>query len=199
MTAIAEQPQMLRQQMPLELFEELARVAMLHDDGPRLEFIDGRLGVKAMANGDHGRFIQWLTRLCMQARPELWVHPEQGLCVGTYRGGRARPDGMLAPSDAFVGAGEWADPDSVLMTVEVTSYDSDADRRDRIDKPRAYAETGIPVYLLIDRDSCELKVFSQPDGSRYERVQITPFGKEAHLPDPIDLTLDTEPLKNWVS
>ncbi|SER50058.1 Putative restriction endonuclease [Streptomyces qinglanensis] len=48
--------------------------------------------------------------------------------------------------------GEWADPAGVLMTVEVTSYDSDTDRRDRQEKPAAYAAAGIPVCLLVDRD-----------------------------------------------
>ena len=31
------------------------------------------------------------------------------------------------------------------MAVEITSYDSDTHKRDRIEKPRAYAEAGIPV------------------------------------------------------
>ena len=62
--------------------------------------------------------------------------------IETCREGRARPDGSLVPADAFVGQGEWADPAPVLMVVEVTSYDSDTDRRDRVEKPRAYAETG---------------------------------------------------------
>nr|WP_275407750.1 Uma2 family endonuclease [Streptomyces coelicoflavus] len=85
-----------------------------------------------------------------------------------------------------------------LMVVEVTSYDSDTDRRDRVDKPRAYAGTDIPVYLLIDRDTCEVKVHSRPDGGRYETVQTLPFGKEVALPEPVGIVLDTEPLKNRV-
>lgn len=28
-----------------------------------------------MPDGDHGMIVQWLTRICMQHRPELW-HPE---------------------------------------------------------------------------------------------------------------------------
>ncbi len=134
----------------------------------------------------------------MQHRPELWLDPAQGLTVEEYQQGRARPDGCLVPADAFVGQGEWADPSPVLMVVEVTSYDSDTDRRDRVDKPRAYAETGIPIYLLIDRDTREVKVRSRPDGGRYETVQTLPFGKEVALPEPVGITLDTEPLKNWV-
>ncbi len=37
---------------------------------------------------------------------------------------------MIAPEAHFAGHGEWADPAGVLMLVEVTSYDSDTDRRD---------------------------------------------------------------------
>jgi Uma2 family endonuclease len=192
MTAVDDRPQMLP-----EGFEELARFAAHTQEGLRLEFINGKLGVKAVPDGDHGRIIQWLMRICIQTHPELYLH-DQGLKIQTYRDGRARPDGVLAPSDVFVGVGEWADPDQVLMVVEVTSHDSDTDRRDRVEKPRAYAETGIPVYLLIDRDSCEVTVYSMPDGVRYEQVQIVPFGKQAALPGPVGIVLDTEPLKDWV-
>ncbi|MCP3820759.1 Uma2 family endonuclease [Streptomyces sp. A3M-1-3] len=192
MTAIDDRPQMLPEE-----FEELARLAARSAEGLRLEFINGKLGVKPAPDGDHGRIIQWLARICIQARPELWLH-DQGLRVLSYRTGHARPDGVLADGDAFVGDGEWADPGPALLVVEVTSYDSDTDRRDRVEKPRAYAETGIPVYLLIDRDSCEVTVYSEPDGVRYEQAHTVPFGKRVVLPEPLGLVLDTEPLKNWV-
>ncbi|MGC9376355.1 Uma2 family endonuclease [Streptomyces sp. MH13] len=193
MTVTADRPQML-----VTEFEELARHADRSMEGARLEFINGHLGGKAVPDGDHGRVVQWLTRICMQHRPDLWLDPTQGLVIEEYREGRARPDGSLAPAEAFVGQGEWADPTPVLMVVEVTLSDSDTDRRGRVEKPRAYAGTGIPVYLLIDRDTCEIKVHSRPDGGRYETVQTLPFGKEVALPDPVGITLDTEPLKNWV-
>ncbi len=122
----------------------------------------------------------------------------KGLKVQGCRGGFARPDGTLADADAFVGHGDWAAPDRVLMVAEVTSFDSDTDRRDRVEKPRAYAETGIPVHLLIDRDSAEVLVHSRPDGVRSETVQTLPFGKTVRLPEPVGISLDTEPLKNWV-
>ncbi|MEU6287229.1 Uma2 family endonuclease [Streptomyces sp. NPDC046988] len=193
MTVTAHRPQML-----VTEFEELARHAFRTAEGARLEFIQGCLSGKAPIDGNRGRTLQWLTRACLQQCPELWLNCQQGLVVGAHREGRARPDGSLVPSYTFAGAGEWADPAPVLMTVEVTSYDSDTDRRDRAEKPRAYAETGIPVYLLIDRDTCEVKVHSRPDGGRYETVQTLPFGKEVALPEPVGITLETGPLKNWV-
>ncbi|MBD0691371.1 Uma2 family endonuclease [Streptomyces sp. CBMA123] len=192
MTAISDRPQMLPEQ-----FEELAHALARTAEGVRPEFINGKLGVKPVPDGDHGLIIEWLMRICIQSRPELWLY-DQGLKVQTYRGGHARPDGTLAPSGTFGSQGEWANAGGVLMVVEVTSYDSDTERRDRIEKPRAYAETGIPVYLLIDRDSAEVVVHSQPDGVRYESIQVLPFGKTVHLPEPVGIVLDTEPLKNWV-
>ncbi|MFF9013325.1 Uma2 family endonuclease [Streptomyces sp. NPDC014870] len=181
-----------------EGFEELARLGERVDESLRLEFIDGRIGEKAVPDGDHGRIIAWLTRLCLQTNADWWLYPDQGLRIEKYRKGNARPDGCLVPVDAFVGQGEWASADGVLMVVEVTG-DSDTGLRDRVLKPRAYAETGIPVYLLIDRTTGEVKVHSQPDGERYEMVATVPFGKTVALPDPVGLELDTEPLKDWAS
>lgn len=80
----------------------------------------------------------------------------------------------------------------------MTSFDSDTDRRDQVEKPRAYAETGIPVYLFIDRDACEVFVYSRPVHGVYSSISRLPFGEQVVLPAPVDFTLDTEPLKEWV-
>ncbi|MFI9581472.1 Uma2 family endonuclease [Streptomyces sp. NPDC052236] len=193
MTVMGDRPHLFPEE-----FDEATRILARTTEGVLLELIDGKLRSRVGPDGDHGRIIQWLTRICLQSRPELWLHPDQGLQVQAYRKGRARPDGSFAPSDAFVGEGEWANPDPVLMVVEVTSYDSDTDQRDRVEKPRAYAETGIPLYLLIDRDNCAVTVFSEPDGVRYENAHTVPFGKTVSLPDPVGITLETEALKEWV-
>lgn len=86
------------------------------------------------------------------------------------------------------------------MTLEVTSYDSDTGRRDREEKPAAYAAAGIPVYLLIDRDTCVITVHSNPDQATgdYRDTRKTPFGERLVLPDPVGFELDTETLKNFV-
>ena len=86
------------------------------------------------------------------------------------------------------------------MAVEVTSYDSDTDRRDRHEKPAAYGQSGIPLYLLIDRDSCTLTVHSSPDRKvgGYRDIHTAKFGEKVALPDPIGIELDTEILKNYV-
>ncbi|MFE3542195.1 Uma2 family endonuclease [Nocardia sp. NPDC059177] len=185
--------------MTPEEFEELARVAGRVSEGVRLEFVEGKLGAKAVPDGDHDCVLEWLMRILLGLRPELWLFPERGLKIDSYRTGRARPDGTLAPTGIFAGQPEWADPEPVLMVVEVTSHDQDTDRRDRSEKPRAYARTGIPVYLLIDREKGCVVVRSNPVDGEYERILIQPFGAEVPIPDPVGITLDTEPLKSWAS
>ncbi len=183
-------------QMDVEEFEQIASAA----ETVTLEFIDGRLEVKRVADGDHGTIIMWLIRQCMQARPDLDLNPVQGLKVGAYRKGRARPDASLAPIGHFAGHGDWSDAEGVVMTVEVTSYDSDTNRRDREEKPDAYGYAGIPLYLLIDRDKGALIVHTSPDTEHggYRVQHTVHFGGTVVLPDPVGITLDTEVLKNYV-
>ncbi|MEE1799778.1 Uma2 family endonuclease [Streptomyces sp. JV176] len=187
----ADRPQ---PQMSIEEFEELARRA---PEMVRLEFINGKVQVKAVPDGNHGQIVMWLLKRCMQQRPEWSLFPEQGLAVESYRKGRARPDGVLAPEEYFVGAGEWSDPKGVLMTVQVTSKDADTTRRDRVEKPDGYAAAGIPVHLLVDRDACCLTVHAEPEGGVYRAVTTRPFGAVVELPDPVGITLETEKLKDY--
>ncbi|QLY32423.1 Uma2 family endonuclease [Nocardia huaxiensis] len=193
MTAVDREPD-----LNTDEFEAIARAAARETEGVQLEYIDGRLGVKAVPDGDHNRIFIWLLLLLMPLSPRLFLHPNQGLQVGTYRKGRARPDGVVAPVDAFVGTGEWAVPDPVVMAVEITTRDSDTNARDRVEKPNAYAQCGIPIYLLIDRDAAEVSVFSEPSEGRYEETRRYGFGRPVPLPPPLGLTLDTTPLQDWV-
>ncbi|MEU5427971.1 Uma2 family endonuclease [Streptomyces olivoreticuli] len=183
-----------RPQMSIEEFEELAHSA---PETVWLEFINGKLEVKPVPDGDHGEIIMWLLEQCMVQRTGLRLYPEQGLKIENYRAGRARADGSLAPKGNFAGQGEWANPDGVLMTVEVTSHDSDTDRRDRKEKRDGYAAVGIPVYLLVDRDECMVTVYSEPRNGKYLSRKSHPYGETVVLPEPVGITLATEELKDY--
>lgn len=187
----ADQPQ-----MSIEDFEELDHHA---PETVRLEFIKGKVAVKPVPDGNHDEIIRWLQRLCMQHRPDLWLYAERELKIEGYRKGRARADAALAPDEHFTGAGEWAEPDGVLMVVEVTSHERDTNRRDRIDKPDGYAGANIPVYLLIDRDACGFTVSADPENGEYRSRTSRPFGVDLELPDPVGITLKTEKLKDFVA
>lgn len=187
--------------MSVEQFEQIATFTERLSDTVRLEFIHGRIGIKGMTDGDHGEIIKWLQQRCMQSRADVWLYAGgMGLRIEQYRKGRALPDAVLAPDGSFEGKGDWADPDAVLMTVEVTSYDSDTERRDRQEKPQAYGAAGIPVYLLIDRDHGTLTVYSGPetDEGGYRNAATSKFGEEVRLPAPVDISLDTQVLRRYV-
>ena len=183
-----------RPQMTAEEFEELERHA---PETVWLEFVNGKVVVKPMPDGNHSEIYMWLLERCMQLRPDLRLHPERGLKTEAYRKGRARADGVLVPKGSLKGKGEWSEATGVLMAVEITSWDSDTARRDRVEKPDGYAAAGIPVYLLIDRDDCSIVVFNQPEDGRYRHEEKLPFGASVKLPDPVNITLDTEPLKEF--
>lgn len=87
---------------------------------------------------------------------------------------------------------------TVCWRLEVTSYDSDTNQRDRVEKPSAYAASSIPMYLLIDREKAEVVFHSEPVDGRYAEVHRYAFGRPVPLPEPIGLTLDTAPLRDWV-
>ncbi|MFJ3798430.1 Uma2 family endonuclease [Streptomyces sp. NPDC090088] len=182
-------------QMSVEEFEELERHA---PETVWLEFINGKVQVKPLPDGNHSEIYMWLLEQCMRLRPDLRLHPERGLKTEAYRKGRARADGVLVPKGSLKGLGEWSETSGVLMAVEITSFDSDTNQRDRVEKPDGYAAAGIPVYLLVDRDDCSVVVFNQPEDGRYRHEERLPFGAAVKLPEPVNINLETEPLKDFV-
>ncbi|MFJ3304519.1 Uma2 family endonuclease [Streptomyces sp. NPDC086549] len=180
--------------LSVEDFEELERRA---PETVRLEYLNGKLEVKAPQDGNHSCIHAWLMRQCLLQRPGHGLYPYSGVKTQVHRNGRARTDGAFARRGHFTGHGEWSDPDGILMVVEITVRDHDTNQRDRIDKPIGYAEAEIPVYLLIDRDDDTLTVFSEPKDGRYQQSPSHPWGTTVVLPSPVDITLDTEPLKKY--
>jgi len=193
MTAMVGQPR-----VSVEEFERLALLAERDELGVRLEYINGHVGVKPVPDGVHNEIVAWLQRHFMLLLPRLWLYSSNELKVEAYRTGRAVPDATLARPGSFLGEPVWKNPEAVLLAVEVTSFDSDTHRRDRVEKPAAYAETGIPVYLLVDRENHQCVVYSAPIDGVYSSSVAVPFGDPVELPEPVGAVLDTEQLKQWV-
>ncbi len=179
-----------------ELFERLAEIAR-NEEGVTLEHINGKVWVHKVTDGAHGGILMWLMRQFMAHRPDLDLNVTgQGLKVDPYRKGRARPDGILAPVGHFDQSGEWADPGGINAVVEVTSWDADTHARDRVEKPAAYADSGISVYLLVDRETDTVVVHSRPVGGRYLDRSEHPYGEAVEIPG-TGVVLDTEGLKRF--
>ncbi|WP_304451120.1 Uma2 family endonuclease [Nocardiopsis sp. YSL2] len=182
--------------MDTELFERLA-VQAFEADRVCMEMFNGKVWVHTVTDGAHAGILTWLMREFMAHRPDLdLITSGLGLKIETYRNGRARPDGILAPIGHFDQAGEWADPDGVLAVIEVTSWDADTHARDRVEKPAAYAATGIPAYLLVDRDANAVVVHSRPVRGQYMDRSTHPYGEAVRIPGQ-GMVLDTEALKRF--
>ncbi|MGW6915495.1 Uma2 family endonuclease [Kitasatospora sp. NPDC054939] len=100
------------------------------------------------------------------------------------------PDVFVAPDDSD----EIEHPDGlgvlasgVALVVETVSPGSESRRRDLVQKHRAYAVAGIPVYVIIDDfdDGGAVTVLTGPDPERgaYARSARTPYGEEAIVPE----------------
>ncbi len=178
-------------EITLEEFETLESAA---PDNLHVEFIGGRIHVTPAPDGDHSEASRTVASQIISRHPDLWLYEERGLAIPGYRAGRARADGAVAPVGYFRGQPSWADASGVVMVVETTSGCEEDARVDRFDKRDAYAQAGIPAYLLIDRHKAETVVHWGPGDGRYLHESRAAFGTELQLPPPFDFPLKTEEL-----
>ncbi|MCB5170249.1 Uma2 family endonuclease [Streptomyces bambusae] len=177
--------------------EQFERTAGRDFELVRLELVRGRVRAVMGRDGAHATIMSRLTGQCLLSRPELVLYPGRGLRTEAGGLGRTRPAGVLAPADAFVGDGDWSDAARVLMTVEITSRDEEADALLRVEKRDGYAEAGISVHLLIDRDARAVMVHVAPQDGQYRQIATHSFGATVTLPDPVRITLDTTKLTDF--
>jgi Uma2 family endonuclease len=165
-------------------------------EGYRAELIDGEIVVSPPPDGNHQRDI-WhiLDQVARNSSIRMQYSGHSGLVVPSrdiLDDGRFIPDGIFAPAelDVFHNAPPWMAPDGIELVLEVTSSRPDLDRNA---KRLAYAEAGIPLYLLVDRQERRVTLFSHPVHGDYSRTCAAAFGDTLELPKPFDFTLDTAP------
>ncbi|WP_433462480.1 Uma2 family endonuclease [Spirillospora sp. CA-128828] len=165
-------------------------------EGFRAELVDGEIVVTPPPLGDHERCIAKIIRQVIRySATEFECACNKGLKVpgtGEHPDNRVIPDITFTSmeEDPFHGAASWmpAKSDGIVMVVEVTST---RPAQDREAKRTGYARSGIPLYLLIDRDEEKVVLFSGPDGKDYGHIDQVPFGKPLPLPEPFEIELDT--------
>ncbi|MEU1228029.1 Uma2 family endonuclease [Streptomyces sp. NPDC005828] len=171
-------------QEAFELFSALA------PKGWRVELIEGEIYVVPPANGEHEEIVSELNGQVRDHDKGVGRYTGIGLSLpGTTATVRVIPDLVIAPKGSFDDQQEWHAPDPVLLVAEVTS--SSTARRDRVQKIRAYARAGIPLYLLIDREAGEAVVCSEPAGDDFTHKHIHKLGAVVPLPHPLGFDLDT--------
>lgn len=160
--------------------------------GARAELIDGEIIVSPSGSVRHSGSIYALTvaLVGVTERRGWTIHTNLTTHIRLTRE-RLIPDLMVAPEDAPQFGDHELLASGVLLAAEVVSPWSK--RRDREVKPRAYAQGGVPLYLLIDHFATPpaVTLHSQPGSDGYTQCQNAASGHPLHLPEPFGITLDT--------
>ncbi|MCX5523698.1 Uma2 family endonuclease [Streptomyces bobili] len=188
MTAMAHEP-LTQEEVLLEGF-----LALDTPEGFRAELVEGEIVVTPPPDGDHEDYIGlFVTQVIRKSRTDMQFSGNKGLKLGKAEGcprDHVIPDGTFAPAvlRLYRGAAPWMPCQGVVMVLEVTSTKPKADREV---KRRCYARAGIPHYLLVDRETSEVTLLSNPGQDDYRKRFTVPFGKHLTLPEPFAFDLDT--------
>ncbi|MHC5903983.1 Uma2 family endonuclease [Streptomyces sp. S6] len=186
MTAMAHEP-FTQEDILLEGF-----LALGVPEGFRAELIEGEIVVTPPPDGDHEDYIGLIvSQVIRKSQVDMQFSGNKGLqLTDGHPKDHVIPDGTFAPESLrlFRGADSWMPSDGVAMVLEVTSTRPQADREL---KRRCYARSGIPLYLLIDRDRSSVTLFSEPEKEDYRQHTTVPFGKSVPLPEPFGFDLET--------
>ncbi|WP_344445554.1 Uma2 family endonuclease [Kitasatospora nipponensis] len=173
-----------------------AWLALELPEGYHAEIIEGSIEVSPTGRRSHALAANRLRRAldAHLADGDLAAHQDLNLLHGrkVYI-----PDVVLAPEDLdeIPDPNGWGvDATRVSLVAEVVSPGREARQRDLVRKHRAYAQAGIPVYLVIDdRDGMgHVTVHTEPDPKKgvYEASTRVPYGTE--------VTLSEGPAKGFV-
>jgi Uma2 family endonuclease len=175
-------------------FAELERLWYELDvpKGVRAELIDGELVVSPTGSVWHSEAVdELMDQLFELKRRRGWrFHTYLTAHIPPTRE-RLIPDLMVAPKEAPpFGECELLSPGALLVAEVVSPWSR---RRDREVKPRAYAQGGVPLYLLIDRFASPpaVSLFSEPGEQGYGKSQVAAAGEPLRLPKPFGIALDT--------
>jgi Uma2 family endonuclease len=180
--------ELLKDQVPgLSVEEAFDMFSAVAPKGWRVELIEGEIHVTPPANGEHEEIVSEVTDQVVQRRKEQRIRSYTGIGLflpGASVSGKVEPDIVLAPKGSFDDQAEYHDCSAVLLVVDVAG-------NDRVKKISGYVRAGIPVYLLIDRESEQAVVCTEPSGEDYGAKAAYKLGEVVPLPDPLGFDLDT--------
>lgn len=194
---------------------ELEDELNLRDDGTRVEVIGGEIVVSPAPVFRHNRVVKAIGHamsVATVADPdfrwefvqtnELNLVPVKDGCIPDL----IIMDGQVAEKVDDEDRRQVL-PEEVEAVVEITSpTNAGYDRPPRLvqapgTKWSAYAKSGIPFYLLVDRDPRMpgVTLYGEPDvqAGTYEPLHTWKFGEIIKLPEPLAFEIDTARWKPW--
>ncbi|RZU50326.1 Uma2 family endonuclease [Krasilnikovia cinnamomea] len=161
----------------------LEDVLNLPDDAPRVELRDGVMIVVPSPTAGHQKISNLLWLWFRQQAPEIYYEPLTAVGVAVGLGDTHEPDVLLLHQPVSEDRHFFL-PSQVAIVVEVVSPSTK--RRDRLEKPVAYAAAGIPHYWRIEQDPLHVFAYDLRDG-RYELVADS--DTELVLSEPFEIRL----------
>ncbi|MFF2638778.1 Uma2 family endonuclease [Streptomyces niveus] len=155
--------------------------------GHRVEIIGGVIRIAPLPDASHARTLTDLTLACVAAESH-GAGPEVLQAIGLWL--PTGPEDFAIPDLAVVDA-DFEDhlvqfncyaPAAFRLVVEVTYLNFQHDLRDKV---TAYAEAGIPVYVIVDREHDRLRVLTDPVAGDYVNHRVHAPGEHVVLPDSI--------------
>jgi Uma2 family endonuclease len=175
---------------------DLERVyASLDIPGHRVELLDGQVTVSPTASRPHSRIVQRIQEaLWVRIQEHGWeMHANLTLHVAATRE-RLVPDLWICRPDAPQFDENEVYGHGALLVVEVISPASR--HRDLVEKARAYAQAGVPLYLVVDPCAvpAALTLHSDPHGDAYRSRAHAEAGNALGMPEPFSIELDAKNL-----
>jgi Uma2 family endonuclease len=199
----------------LWLRNELADHLHLRSDGTRVEIIGGEIFVSPGPRMQHNGIVNDIEdglNLRRFADPDFRWRKFQTADLNLEQLSDGYVPDLVVLDRAVFDLVRRADlrhlaPDQVSLVVEVTSPSTAAldrapgPRRTSDTKWNGCARTGVPFYLLVDRDPAIARVllFGEPDigtGS-YRKLRTWRFGEPVVLPAPFGFEIDTSEWEPW--
>ncbi|MCO5993072.1 Uma2 family endonuclease [Actinoallomurus rhizosphaericola] len=194
---------------------ELAGFLHLPDDGTRVEVIGGEIVVSPGPTLAHDLIVSDISDRFAEMRATRGGFTWR--CVQTTDLNLVRLGDGYVPDllviDAAVArearqtGARYLLPPQVDLAVEVTSPSNAAHDREpgrlgrKTTKWGGYASTGIPYYLLIDRNPRmpRTTLYARPDvhAGTYEALTTWKFGETIRLPEPFGLDVPTDEWEPW--
>ncbi|MFF1694265.1 Uma2 family endonuclease [Streptomyces sp. NPDC058257] len=171
-----------------------ANLLMDRNPGHRVEIIGGQITVTPPPDVAHARTLSRLRRPFATAGldgGEAEVLEGVGLWLPTGAEDYAIPDLVVvdADIDEHLIENNCYDPLCFRLVLEVTSSNYQNDLRAEV---TAYADAGIPAYVIVDRKHGRLHTLMDPSGGEYTTHQVHAPGQLVTLPESIGakITLD---------
>ena len=170
---------------PKPLLLALADEVQERAPGFRVEIIGGRITATPPADFAHARA---LTKIMLRIGAAVdGGAAEVVQAVGVWLGG---PEDYAIPDYSIVDADieehlvkyNCYEPVCFRAVLEVTSSNRSSDL---VDKRAAYAEAGIPVYVIVDRKDQVVLVLTDPADEDYQSEMIYHRGESFTLPDSV--------------